>query len=361
MPIKIIDRYQAKGFFAPFGICTGIFSVMVIFGRYFEKMDIFNNYHAKLKDIVVYLLLGLPFWLNMVLPVATMLALLFSLGHLQQRGELTAMRSAGIGSLRLYAPYFMIGLALSVVSLIGGLSFLPKLNFAARAIYRVHIKQGQVLNYRLDHVVAAGSDNRRFTIGWLDVEKNEMREIVVDQFTDQFEWLETIAAKQAVYRNKKWVFLDGTWRHRDATQPYGLKEEPFQERIVPIPEAPADFLLEDKMPDDMTGREILRRIKRLRTLGASTYKERVALHLRLALPFANVVVIALGIPFAIRQGHKGRTQTFSYALGLAFLYWGMTSICQSFGEQGRIPPWIAAWASNISFSALALGLLRKTL
>src|SRR5581483_9792149 len=128
--------------------------------------------------------------------------------------------------------------------------FLPKLNFSARAIYRVKIKQGQVLNYRRDHVVAAGQDHRRFTIGWLDVDKNEMKDIVVDRFDDSLHWIETISAKQATYQNGQWVFTDGTWRHRDPAKPDGLVEQPFHDYAVAIPEHPGDFLLEDKMTDD---------------------------------------------------------------------------------------------------------------
>lgn len=357
--MKIIDRYLVKSFFAAFGVCVCIFSILVIMGRYFEKMGIFNDYHAQWKDVLAYLLLGLPFYLNLILPIATLLALLFSLGQIQQRGELTAMRGAGIASARLYAPYFALGLFLSIVSLTGGLLFLPKINFAARAVYRAEIKQGQVLNYRRDRIVAAGQQHRRFTIGWLDAEQNEIRDIVVDRFDDRLEWLETISAKRAAYRDGQWVFFEGTWRRRDPAQPGGYRQEPFREQAVSIPENPKDFLLEDKLTDDMTGPEIVRRIHRLRRQGAVSSRERVALHLRLALPFANVVVIALGIPFALRMGHKGRTQTFSYALGLAFLYWGMTSICQSFGEQGHMPPWMAAWASNATFTLLALRLFGR--
>src|SRR5258708_3745677 len=136
-----------------------IFCILVILGRFFDKMEIFNNFHAHPKDILLFLVLGLPYWLNLVLPVATLLALLFSLGQLQQRGELTACRCAGISSFRLYAPYFAIGMLLSLISLVGGLTFLPKLNFASRTIYRVHIKRRGAVEYRKDHVVVAGRDN----------------------------------------------------------------------------------------------------------------------------------------------------------------------------------------------------------
>ena len=73
----------------------------------------------------------------------------------------------------------------------------------------------------------------------------------------------------------------------------------------------------------------------------------------MALPFANMIVIALAIPYALRSGAHARAQNFSYALGSAFLYWGTTSICQSFGEHGQMPAWLAAWMAIYSEPASA--------
>jgi lipopolysaccharide export system permease protein len=351
--MKILDRYLIKNFLAPFLSCVLIFCVLVILGRFFDKMGIFTGYHAHVKDIVVFLLLGLPFWLNLVLPVATMLALLFSLGQLHQRGEFTAFRSAGIPSWRLYLPFAALGLLLALASLVGGMTFLPKLNFESRKVYRVHIKGRDVLEYQKDNIVAAGRDHRRFTIGWLDVPNHEMKNVVVDRFGDDLDWIDTYSAKLALYQDGRWLFKDGMWRYKDAADPSGLSEQPFSEKWLDIPEKPEDFAREDKETDDMTWRELLDQMDRLRRLGASTYKEQVAWNMRLALPFANIVVIVLAIPYALKSGAHGRAQNFSIALSLAFLYWGMTSICQSFGEQGRMPAWIAAWMSNFVFFAYA--------
>ncbi len=351
--IKILDRYLMKSFLAPFGICVLIFSVLVILGRFFDKMEIFVRFHAHLRDIVVFLILGLPFWLNLVLPVATMLALLFSLGQLHQRGEFTAFRSAGIPSWRLYMPFGSVGFLLALLSLLGGLTFLPKLNFQSRKVYRVHIKGRDILEYRKDNVVAAGRGHRRFTIGWLDVENRQMKDVVVDRFGDDLGWIETTSAKVADYQDGQWLFKDGIWRYKDPSQPSGVHEEPFAQKWLDISEKPADFALEDKETDDMTGRELVERTERLKRLGAPTDKERVAWHMRLALPFANVIVIALAIPYALRSGAHGRTQNFSYALALAFFYWGVTSVCQSYGEQGQMPAWLSAWMSNFVFAGVA--------
>ena len=360
--MKILDRYLIRSFLAPFGVCVAIFCLLVLLGRFFDKMSIFNNFHARPLDIITYLLLGLPFWLNIVLPVATMLALLFSLGQLQMGGEIAAMRSAGIPSVRLYRPFFLAGLLLVVISLIGGLSFLPKLNFESRVIYRVKIKKRDLLDYQRDHIVVAGEGNRHYTIGWLDVEKDLMKNVVVDGFDDENRLMETITAREARYQSPGWQFTQGVLRRYPGGDMEQAVEEPFETRNFDIPERPADFALFDKLTDDMTGGELVRRIRRLRLLGAPIYKELVALHMRIALPFSNLIVIAIAIPFAMRSSQKtqNRTQTFGYAFGVAFIFWGFTSMCQSFGEQGRIPAWLAAWMSNILFGCLAWWRLYRT-
>ncbi len=351
--MKLVDRYLIKAFLAPFGVCVLIFCVLVTLGRFFDKMGTFVRFHASFQDVIRFLLLGLPFWLNLVLPVATMLALLFSLGQLQQRGEFTAFRGAGIPSWRLYLPLLLTGLLLAFVSLASGLTFLPKLNFESRKIYRVDIKKRSVLAYQQDNLVAAGQNRRRFTIGWLDADAGLMKDVVVDRFDDNYAWVETYSAKIATYQNGRWRFENGIWRSRDAALNLGVKEESFEKRWVDIPEKPSDFAVEDKDVDDMTGSELVERAARLSRRGAPYFKEQVTLHLRLALPFANVIVMLIAIPYALKSGVRARTQNFSYALVIAFLYWGGVSVFESMGEQGRMPPWMAAWMANGVFGAFA--------
>lgn len=356
--MKVLDRYLIKGYTNPFLACLGVFCILVILGRYFDKMGTFNTFHAKPLVILSYLLLSIPFWLNTVMPVATLLALLFSLGALQQRGEVTAMRSAGISSLRLFSPYFAIGFFLAAVSLIFGMSLFPKLNFQSRVVYREVIKNQAAVSYRKDNVVAAGYDNRQFTIGWVDIEHNRLERVVIDKFDKDLVWEESISAKEAQYIDGRWRFMNGLLR-RPTPAGDAIVEEKFTEKWGDLRERPRDFVVENKEAQDMTSHELRRRIKRLKQLGVKTTVEQTAYHLRIALPFANLVVIALGIPFAVRQGRHGRVQTFAYALFASFLYWGCVSICESLGDQGSVPPVIAAWMANGVFAVVAAFLFKK--
>lgn len=357
--MKTVDRYLLKGFLKPFGACVLIFCILVLLGRFFDKMGVFTQYHAKPKDILMYLFLGLPLWLNFVLPVATLLAVLFALGQHQQHGEVSALRSAGIATLRLYTPYLGMGIVLVLISLIGGLMFFPKVNYEARVVYRVKIKQQEIGLYRREHVVAAGRNHRRFTIGWLDVEKNQMKDVVMDVFDRNARLLQTISAKEALYQNGQWTFIKGKRIIYDPNEAGLFEQSDFEALPVDIQESPNDFALQDKNPEDMTGKEIIARIKRLRGLGVPISKEQVALQTKIALPFAHLVVITLAIPFALRSARQGKLQTFGYALGVAFMYWGSVSVGQSFGEQGYLPAWLAAWLPNFIFLGVGSWLMRK--
>ena len=55
------------------------------------------------------------------------------------------------------------------------------------------------------------------------------------------------------------------------------------------------------------------RIRHLHDLGVPAYKEQVALYMQYALPLANIVVILIGIPFALNRLKKGTAQMVFYA------------------------------------------------
>jgi lipopolysaccharide export system permease protein len=228
-------------------------------------------------------------------------------------------------------------------------------------VYRQQIKKENLRNYQQEHVVAAGRHQRRFTIGWLDVEKQELKDVVMDTFGSNGRLTETISAQRAVYSNGLWMFYEGKHIVYDPEQPGLFQEANFREQRVIIEESPEDFALQDQNPDDMTAGQIVNRIKRLKELGVPVNREEVALQMKIALPFAHVVVIALAIPFALRSNQQSKVQTFGYALVMAFLYWGAVSVFQSVGEQGHLPAWLAAWSSNFIFAGVAFGLFQKAL
>ena len=68
-------------------------------------------------------------------------------------------------------------------------------------------------------------------------------------------------------------------------------------------------------------------------------------------------MIALGIPFALRGGRtSGIAVGIGVSLGIGFGFYIVNALLLSFGQEGVIPPVIAAWAANAIFAAAAVWL-----
>ena len=114
--MRLLDRYLLRELLTPFGYCLGGFLIFWI------SFDLFNELHELLEnklrvgDIVEYYVVKSPEFIVEILPVALLLALLYTLTNLSRHHEITAIRAAGVSLWRLSVPYFGVGLAASTAS-----------------------------------------------------------------------------------------------------------------------------------------------------------------------------------------------------------------------------------------------------
>jgi lipopolysaccharide export system permease protein len=75
---------------------------------------------------------------------------------------------------------------------------------------------------------------------------------------------------------------------------------------------------------------------------------------RLAFPFVTLVMTVLGISFGVSTGKRGALYGVGLALLLGVGYWLIDTFFVAIGQAGLLSPWLAAWAANLLFMALAL-------
>lgn len=95
-------------------------------------------------------------------------------------------------------------------------------------------------------------------------------------------------------------------------------------------------------------------------MGEPAFRETVDLHMKLAFPLTNLIVIFFFIPVASSNVRsKGRGLVFLLGLVVSFVYLIVVRVAQSLGYNGVIPPIWAAWLPNLFFTLLGLAFLRK--
>jgi lipopolysaccharide export system permease protein len=70
--------------------------------------------------------------------------------------------------------------------------------------------------------------------------------------------------------------------------------------------------------------------------------------MKLALPWANLIVLILGIPFAFQKS-GGKVKAVGFALGVAFFYFGLMQVGRAVGQKTWCAPWLGAWMTNLVF------------
>lgn len=356
--LGVVDRYVLREFWRYYLVSLAGFAGFVLLFDAFENIDTFLDYDATWIKILRYYWNLLPQRGLMVAPVAPLLATFLCLGTMTRFRELLSLKSAGFSLYRLFVPLYVTGVLLSAASFVVGEWVMPRTNLKAREIMDVEIKGRtmQNLGSRLN-VAYLGKDNRRYVIRRYDVPRQTMVEVLIQEFTGH-RLSRRLDAAKAVYKDGHWLLIKGLERRFDASG----KETavPFDTLRTNFPEVPEDFAKTNVKPDEMSFPELRSYSQRVRESGASVEKYETELNLRVAFPFANVVVILIASSLAAQIRRGGIALGFGFSLAIAFAYWCLIRAGQVLGNNGTLPPLVAAWLGNIVFLGLGAFLLIRT-
>src|SRR5437899_863263 len=113
--MRLLDRYLLRELLVPLGYCLCGFLILWIFSELFTQLGEFQRKKLVPADIAEYYLLKTPQFLAIGLPVALLLALLYSLSNHSRHNEITAIRAAGVSLWRMCLPYLVVGLMASAL------------------------------------------------------------------------------------------------------------------------------------------------------------------------------------------------------------------------------------------------------
>jgi len=80
---------------------------------------------------------------------------------------------------------------------------------------------------------------------------------------------------------------------------------------------------------------------------------------RFAGPFACLVVVLVAIPFAAASGRRNVYVGVAASILIFFTYYIVQQMGFTFGETGKVAPWLGAWLPNLFFAIGSLWMISR--
>jgi lipopolysaccharide export system permease protein len=342
-----ITRYFLIEFIKPALFSLASLAILIMVSELMEHLEKFISGKASVRLVLDYLVSILPMRFTEILPVALLLATLFALGNLSRRQEITAAMSGGIHPWACVKPLLVCGVFVSLASWAIAEWVVPDANAHAKALWKMEVRHYAFLRQtRFDQLTVGGRGGVFYAIGTLESDKDRMQNVAVDFFQNGH-IVKQLQAREALWKDGQWTFVDGVERHFNSTMDL-TEQKPFDSQIVELQEKPSDLVPQEPDADEMSYSEYKHHLDRLKSLGVPTRRQQVDLYIKIAFPWANFIVLLLGIPFAF-QKTGGKVKAIGLALGVAFLYFGLMQVGRALGQKSWCNPMFGAWLANLVF------------
>lgn len=360
----ILDRYVLREFLKLLVLAALASTVLFVLVHLMDHIDSYLDHDATPGEVGRYYLHLLPYNAVITLPMAMLIATVLVMGDLGRHEELTAMKAAGRSLYRIVLPMIVVGFLGSAGVLWLGTSFLPRMSERAIEIHDVEIveRRNEYRNYRADFPYQNEA-------GYTFLIRSLFADEKAGASADQVEVQKTFPDRSFIRINtpkmywepeeRRWVLTDGYYRWFSPTG----SEQSFRFAFLRSPhfvETPQDFLQTPREPEEMGQRELARYIDRKERTGGDATREKVDLHMKLAFPWANFIIVIFGVTLVGRSAREpGAALGFGLALSLCILFWVCIKVGQGIGYGAGLPPWVAAWLANLVFGGLALVLMAR--
>jgi lipopolysaccharide export system permease protein len=345
--MSTLDRYILQSFVR--NLALVLLTLISLYGliEFLERVDDFIEFQAGLKYYLLYPFYLLPVIIANSLPMAVLLATFATIGGFSRSSQLTAMLSGGISLTRVSRPLFLGSLVLAILVLIANLWLVPWSSLESNYILRTEIK-GKSSQSVSSKDLYFRDGNKIVSVSHSFPEKGIVLGITVVEFNDKFLPVKRTQAEKAKHiGNGNWQLENAVvWDFIPETRTVASFEQK-PELLLDVKRQPSEMLQLWNRPEDLAVNELLHLTEKLRDEGYDPKPYQVETHMRLAKSAIPIIMVLIGIPFALQ---RGRNASFSLgiviSLAIFVIYFILYAVFAVFGAIAILPPIVAAWAAN---------------
>lgn len=343
--MKIIHRYLLREYITQFAFCTLGFLVIYIGELIFELNHILVGKRTPMSVVFLLIYYRIPYLLMDIFPAAALFGIYLSMGRFSKDRELDVLRTCGLSFPRLVYPLVIVTFLLCIGIYCFNDYVVPMANHRYWQEYK-RLMYKDALPFIEENKFIKGPDDRFFYIKMVNVAKKRLEGIMVYELTRKYPRL--ITASFGWIDKEEWLLKEGVIHELD-NEGYVEKEYGFEELTINTGEDLTAFLSESRGTDEMTRAELKEQMELYGRSGFDVALFEVDYHLKVAIPFASLVLAVLALPFSCLMPRSGRVLGMGFSLFFIFSYYFSQVIFRTLGINNVILPFWAAWIPNLIY------------
>lgn len=361
--MRILRNYIVKEFIGPLFLALAVLTFVMILGNLVKIAQLVINKGVDMLSVGKLFLFLMPYLLIYTLPIAVLVAVLFSVGRLSSDNEIVAIRSSGINLFKIISPLLIISLILSLGLVIFNDRVVPYAHYATRkTMIEVGIKNPTAA---LEPGVFIDSFDK-YILFIYSIDQNKLNNVRIYEPQGEGKPTRIIVAKKGEFiaDPKKNIIrlklMDGTADEPDPDNPYKFYKLNFRTYFMSLNLAQMqDKNNLEKKPKDMTMQELKQEMLKLKKEGINPAPLLTEINKKVSLSLACFVFALLGIPLSIITRRREKSINFALAFIIVGIYYLLLLCSEALSLQGYLDPNIAMWIPNIIFGSLGAFLTFK--
>ena|SRR5579859_7116634 len=348
--IRIVDRYLARETALTIAAVTGVLMLILLSNKFAGLLG--DAAAGRLPRETVFTLLGLASikFFVVVVPVATFLAIMLSLGRFYRDSEMTTLMACGVGPLQVYRPLMAIALVLAAGLAVLSLEVSPWAERMTRIVNSAGVHNAEVGSFEsgrfkvddngkgalyAEHV---SPDGKQLDKVFMQGPSGDLMAVIVADTGHRQEDPQRPASSTLV--------LDNGWRYEGLPGKADYRLVKYAEHGIQIEPPKPDSGLDSY--DAYPTSELLK---------AHDLEAISTLHWRLSVPISVLLLTLLAVPLARTSPRQGRYGKLLIAIVVYLIFYNLVILARVWLQKGISPAPIGMWWVDVLFLGVVAMLL----
>ena len=368
MKRRTLSCYLLSEILPPFLLGLLTFTFILLIARILKLVELIVTRGIPLTQVGRLLVLILPTFLELTLPMAFLLAILLGLGRLSGDQELLALKSSGVSPVQILLPLIFMAASVAIITFLLTTWVRPAAQVALKdELYNIaKTRVGTVLREKVfnddfpniliyvEEIIPPGNVGQGILI--IDKRETAKDNIIVGKvgLINTEEQTHTLSLR----------LFDGSIYERDRTRSdFSQTNFNIYDFKLDLDEFIGPVKMKDAGPKEMSLNRLLKTIEEKQAAGINARPELMELHQRIAFSFAPIVFCLLGVSLSLlpRTSRANRSWGVALCVGWLVVYYALLSLGKALGERGAFHPFVALWFPNIVIGVISFHLFRKAL